>query len=79
MHVSHVIMYMLSYVIVQIHLHVHVTIIVYYHFLCASFPTTGCESDEFSCDNGECISDISKCNDLDDCGDNSDEDGCGMI
>ena len=54
-------------------------IIVYYHFLCASFPGTGCESDEFSCDNGECISDTLRCNDFDDCGDNSDEDGCGMI
>ncbi len=36
-----------------------------------------CESYEFECDNGNCISEAAKCNDFDDCDDNSDEDGCG--
>ena len=32
----------------------------------------------FVCDNGECIEDAYRCNDIDNCGDNSDEDRCGM-
>ena len=30
----------------------------------------------FSCDNGECLPDIHKCDGHDDCGDNSDENNC---
>ena len=42
------------------------------------FPAESCDSDEFSSDNGEYVSDRFRCDNADDCGDNSDEDGCGM-
>ena len=53
---------------------VNCTIVFGYVFLDYS-----CDGDEFQCDNGACISDILKCDDDDDCGDKSDEDGCGML
>ena len=37
-----------------------------------------CNYDEFECDNGECVSENLQCNNIDDCGDNSDEENCGM-
>ncbi|XP_072323315.1 low-density lipoprotein receptor-related protein 12 [Scyliorhinus torazame] len=37
---------------------------------------TGCDWDQFHCDNGKCIPDIWKCNTMDECGDNSDEELC---
>lgn len=42
------------------------------------FPAS-CEDNEFLCDNGKCILAVFKCdlNGDDDCGDNSDERGCG--
>ena len=33
--------------------------------------------DDFACDNGECVFDFQRCDGGDDCGDYSDEDGCG--
>ena len=33
----------------------------------------------FSCDNGECVPDSYRCDGNDDCGDNSDENDCGVI
>ena len=36
----------------------------------------GCESDEFSCDNGNCIDLKWRCDGGNDCGDDSDEIGC---
>ena len=39
---------------------------------------TVCYSDEFTCDNGECVPDSYVCDGDNDCGDYSDEDGCGM-
>ena len=33
---------------------------------------------EFECDNGECIPENFVCNGIDGCGDNSDEQNCGM-
>ena len=37
---------------------------------------TGCDYDEFTCDNGECVPNSYRCDDYDDCEDYSDEDGC---
>ena len=38
----------------------------------------GCSFDQFTCDNGDCIPAFYECDAFDDCGDNSDEDHCGM-
>ena len=48
----------------------------YYTFTTAG--NAGCPSDPFVCDNGDCIPQDYVCDQYDDCGDNSDEDGCGM-
>ena len=37
------------------------------------------ECPEHTCNNGKCIPFASKCNMVDDCGDNSDEQYCGII
>ena len=37
-----------------------------------------CDSDEFECDNANCIPQSFVCNDINSCGDNSDEQNCGM-
>ncbi|XP_036394823.1 low-density lipoprotein receptor-related protein 12-like [Megalops cyprinoides] len=37
-----------------------------------------CDSDEFHCANGKCIPDTWKCNGMDECGDNSDEEPCAQ-
>ncbi|XP_077600212.1 low-density lipoprotein receptor-related protein 12 [Stigmatopora nigra] len=36
----------------------------------------GCDVDQFHCSNGKCIPDWWRCNSMDECGDNSDEDLC---
>ena len=38
---------------------------------------TGCTSDQFTCTNGQCIPSADRCNDVSDCTDGSDEQGCG--
>ena len=43
-----------------------------------TYAVESCDSEEFICDNGECVPDELRCDNADDCGDNSDEDGCGM-
>ena len=45
------------------------------------YPTTltaNCDYDEFTCNNGECKPQSYVCDNYDDCGDDSDEEGCGM-
>ena len=37
-----------------------------------------CDDDEFLCDNGDCVRVSWVCDDINDCGDYSDEDQCGM-
>ena len=37
-----------------------------------------CQPHQFTCDNGKCIYDSNRCDDYNDCGDYSDEEGCGM-
>ena len=39
----------------------------------------GCSSGEFKCDNGKCVTSSYQCDNKDDCGDNSDEQGCGEL
>jgi len=38
-----------------------------------------CSSDEFSCDNGNCIAQNQRCNGQNNCGDGSDERDCRML
>ena len=38
----------------------------------------GCDDPKFECSNGRCIASSWKCDNEDDCGDNSDEQNCGM-
>ena len=38
--------------------------------------TAGCPANSFICDNARCIPSIWKCDKINDCGDNSDEDHC---
>ena len=37
-----------------------------------------CSSYQLMCDNGDCYYESDKCDGYNDCGDNSDEEGCGM-
>ena len=39
----------------------------------------GCTSTQYQCNNGKCISPTLRCDHNNDCGDLSDEFGCGMI
>lgn len=48
-------------------------------YLSLSANTSSCDSDQFKCDNSACIPKSYQCDDSDDCGDNSDEKGCGML
>ena len=40
---------------------------------------TGCKDDEFTCDDGKCISMDKRCNQLQNCRDESDEIGCQIL
>ena len=39
----------------------------------------GCSSGQFQCDNGKCLTINHQCDNTDDCGDNSDQSGCGEL
>ena len=45
----------------------------------SAFTASRCHSfdNTFTCDNGKCILDNERCDGTNDCGDSSDEDGCG--
>ena len=45
----------------------------------SSLPIDNCYFDQFTCDNGRCVSESWKCDGDNDCGDNSDEEYCGML
>lgn len=50
------------------------------HFLSAlttAATTVSSTTCQFECDNGDCISESKRCDSDDDCGDKSDEEGCG--
>lgn len=45
--------------------------------VCAGKPlASSCDVDQFHCSNGKCIPDWWRCNSMDECGDNSDEEMC---
>ena len=42
-------------------------------------PTpSSCSPSDFTCNNGKCLDRNDRCNNVDDCGDNSDENDCGI-
>ncbi|CAI8034977.1 Sortilin-related receptor [Geodia barretti] len=45
----------------------------------STYPSYCYSSYDFECDNGQCVPDSYRCDDYDDCGDNSDEEGCGTF
>ena len=40
---------------------------------------TGCDADQFTCDDGSCVHILSRCNNLQDCRDVSDEKNCMLV
>ena len=40
---------------------------------------TGCKEDEFTCDDGQCVKMVKRCNQLNNCRDKSDEIGCKLV
>ena len=41
------------------------------------FVSIGCSSSQFTCANGQCVSLTARCNSVNECADNSDEQNCG--
>ena len=51
--------------------------VIYFLVTLVLFINIGCDSNEFTCQNGNCIRDSWKCDGDNDCGDGSDERDCG--
>ena len=47
------------------------------HYFQSMAIPAACSYYRFTCNNGNCVTLLDKCNEIDDCGDNSDEFGCG--
>ncbi|XP_078123745.1 low-density lipoprotein receptor-related protein 12 [Sander vitreus] len=45
-------------------------------YVTGKLEASGCDVDQFHCSNGKCIPDWWRCNSMDECGDNSDEELC---
>ncbi|KAI4785686.1 hypothetical protein KUCAC02_037616, partial [Chaenocephalus aceratus] len=45
-------------------------------YVTGSLSAPGCDVDQFHCSNGKCVPDWWRCNSMDECGDNSDEELC---
>ena len=64
-----------------LHVHLQHTCINFTNFVfpCRLLPTAvNCGSREFECNNGLCVARSGRCDGDNDCGDNSDEEGCSM-
>ena len=56
--------------------------ILWLHYVCRYFNTGDCDSGEscyLTCNNNNCVGYESKCDNVDNCGDNTDEDTCESI
>ena len=64
----------------KLHNYIAIYFVSFNSFSAVTLPTDpGCYSKHFRCDNGNCIGDDNRCDDDDDCGDYSDEEGCGTV
>ena len=59
------------------HYHYCFNQVIYFLVTLVLFINIGCDSNEFTCQNGNCIRDSWKCDGDNDCGDGSDERDCG--
>ena len=59
------------------HYHYYFNQVIYFLVTLVLFINIGCDSNEFTCQNGNCIRDSWKCDGDNDCGDRSDERNCG--
>ena len=55
-----------------------IVIIIILSFFFNSPEPRDCKEWEFTCGNGKCVPELYRCDQYDDCGDNSDEAGCAM-
>ena len=50
--------------------------LIYFHIFTSNNSFLECNVGEFTCDNGVCVHESSLCDQIDNCGDNSDEKNC---